>query len=342
VRKRFLHDRYGEGAAFWDENWDRQWASKLSGPPVVDRRLVSAMRPYLGDNMLLLEGGCGDGHYLRYFTELGIRTVGVDFAARTVTKLNELLPDADIRVGDIMSLPFPDDCFDAYYSGGVIEHFEPGVDQALAEARRVLKSGGYLFVTVPHLNVSRRLAGLLRNSVCKHDLDGRAGYQRENVASFEVEKPLPGYHFHEYVFSSREVRGFLRRHHFRVIDELAFSASFGLCDVALYRRLAGLGRTQRSMLHRGFAAMMHSIQWIEAQDSLVWRCCASAFGSWLGNLKLYVCQNEKTELGKPHGLKLSRYTNISSGTDASGDGRQRTGTRSIAGRNTGDRSDSAA
>jgi SAM-dependent methyltransferase len=293
MRKRYLHDECGEGREFWDRSWDRDWQRKYSEAPIVDRRLVRHIDRYLTEDMLLLEGGCGDAQYVRHFTTRGYRVVGVDFSERTVRKVNELLPQLDVRVGDITNLDLPEDRFDAYYSGGVIEHFEEGVDKQMSEARRVLKPGGYLFVTVPHLNIVRRLSSRLRATCYKIDLDGRRTCLRENVLEFRIEPPPPGFHFHEYVFSTQEMRRFLAGHGFRVIDEVAFSGDWGLLDVQFYYRAVGVGKAKRLWLNKICAAPLRVIRYCDRKASLAARLASALAGELMGNLKLYVCRNEK-------------------------------------------------
>jgi len=64
---------------------------------------------------------------------------------------------ADLELGgrphvaaDIVALPFRDGVFDAVKASEVLEHVA-AVPQALAECRRVLRSGGHLVITVPFL-----------------------------------------------------------------------------------------------------------------------------------------------------------------------------------------------
>ena len=54
----------------------------------------------------------------------------------------------DARQADILSLPFPDECFDGVITLDVLEHLPDDVS-ALAELRRVLKVGGLLLLNVP-------------------------------------------------------------------------------------------------------------------------------------------------------------------------------------------------
>src|SRR6185436_14256769 len=62
-------------------------------------------------------------------------------------------PTADIRLGSVTDLPWPDMSFDRIQFSDVIEHLDPAQTvPALAEFRRVLRPGGYLLVhTAPNL-----------------------------------------------------------------------------------------------------------------------------------------------------------------------------------------------
>ena len=79
----------------------------------------------------------------------GYQAIGVDFAPETIAKIKEVMPNLDVRFGDVRALDFEDDYFDGYWSLGVIEHFWDGYDDILREMRRLLKPGGYAFVSFP-------------------------------------------------------------------------------------------------------------------------------------------------------------------------------------------------
>lgn len=293
MRKRYLHDSYGKNDSFWDRAWDGDWRQKISDPPPVFPCLVNRMRKYLKPGMLLLEGGCGDGRYVRYFTDLGFKTIGVDFARTTVHKINEFLPNLDVRVGDIRKLDFTDNYFDAYYSGGVIEHFEDGIGPQLAEAHRVLKKGGYFFVTVPHMNLSRKCAAAFYPTRTKLDLDGRKSFHKESLRDFRVEQPPGGFHFHEYVFTTAEMRGFLSKHGFKIVEDMSFSSMFGLYDIEIYRHLVGVSLKHRTIINKVFAIPLRCIHLIENSKSFPSGVFSNMLGTAFGNLKLYVCRSEK-------------------------------------------------
>ena len=118
---------------------------------------IPAVKEYLPKGSLVLEGGCGRGNLVHALNYHGYQAIGIDFAERTVKKINEAAPELDIRIGDVRNLPIEDDKLDGYISGGVIEHFWDGYDEILSEMARTIKNGGYLFITFPSMSPLRKL-----------------------------------------------------------------------------------------------------------------------------------------------------------------------------------------
>ena len=143
---------------FWDRKWQcADWAKQITRYR-NGRYWRYILRKYVpNENSIILEGGCGDGHLVDAMNHWGYRAIGVDFAAKTISMIREVMPNLDVRYGDVRSLSFEDDYFDAYFSLGVIEHFWDGYDDILSEMRRVLKVGGYAIVAVPCISRLERL-----------------------------------------------------------------------------------------------------------------------------------------------------------------------------------------
>ncbi len=149
--------------AFWDERWaidEAELAAMLAEPgpsytvPVTRRHL----RPEDGR---VLEGGCGRGQHVAALRRAGYDCVGLDSAPRIVAAIQKVAPHVPVELGDVRRLPFADGSFAGYWSIGVIEHFFAGYDDIVAEAARVLRPGGVLFLVFPHLSPARRLRGRL-------------------------------------------------------------------------------------------------------------------------------------------------------------------------------------
>ena len=86
-----------------------------------------------------------------------IRAYGVDNAEKTIETLRDFYTGIHFSCQDVKSLTFKDSLFDAYLSLGVIEHFvdEDEALQVIAEAVRVTKPGGILFISTPFTNSLR-------------------------------------------------------------------------------------------------------------------------------------------------------------------------------------------
>ncbi len=143
---------------FWDEQWEG-YRGRLEGLRTVRRTFVSdvTQRYLQPEDGPILEGGCGYGMQVAALAANGYRCTGIDWAARTVEAVQAAMPELDVRRGDIRRLDFADGSFAGYWSLGVIEHFWEGYEPIGREAARVLRPGGYLFLTFPYLSPLRRL-----------------------------------------------------------------------------------------------------------------------------------------------------------------------------------------
>ncbi len=149
----------------------------------------------------ILEAGCGLGAWVVYLLERGYDIDGIDHDARVIERLKAWRPSLPVAQGDICRLPYADGSLGAYISLGVMEHFEEGCEEAMAEARRVLKSGGHMFFTVPMENIFRKIIA--------HPLRGLYLRWRGSKGD-EI-------HFAEYRYTRWEVEKLLQRNGFEPI-----------------------------------------------------------------------------------------------------------------------------
>jgi ArsR family transcriptional regulator len=113
----------------------------------------------------LLDIGCGQGRLLKLLASRAQRVIGVDIdpRARRLARAELLLagvPNCSLRQGDMYSLPFEDQSFDTVILDDVLVESRQPVD-ALAEAKRLLKTGGRLLLLASVGSVSA--AGLARD-----------------------------------------------------------------------------------------------------------------------------------------------------------------------------------
>lgn len=141
------------------EYWDEHWKKKITKDAVMSTPkswVYRLTKKYLCKGSRVLEGGCGTGQYVFSLKINGYDVYGVDYAKDTVSSINSILPELKIEFGDINNLIFEDNYFDGYWSIGVIEHDWEGYESAAKEMYRVIKPGGYLFLSFPAISILRK------------------------------------------------------------------------------------------------------------------------------------------------------------------------------------------
>ena len=107
----------------------------------------------------VLDIGCGEGrHSLGLYVDREVNAIGIDLSTEDLKIAKSRIKDFTVTdtnksscafgVGDIQSLPFKDNAYDAVICSEVLEHLE-SLDNAVSEIVRVLKPGGVLAVSVP-------------------------------------------------------------------------------------------------------------------------------------------------------------------------------------------------
>lgn len=224
----------GDSPELWEETWEDDNFEEALRFCETDP-LWTLFERYVRPGMAMLEGGCGHGQYVAYYAARGVRVVGLDFAQGALVRLHERNQNLMLCSGNVAALPFRDETFDLYYSGGVVEHFETGAEPALHEARRVLRPGGVLLISVPYISLLRRVLSPFRSSLWK----------RVARAELDAEKVSDGTQFFQYVYTRREFEKILAAAGLRAIYTQGYSILWGLYDVALFQTLVEK-LTQRS------------------------------------------------------------------------------------------------
>lgn len=224
---------------FWDENWR---AEDLAGIPARDNRwFVEVTRRYLPSGCRVVEGGCGVGDKVYHLDRGGYEAYGVDFAADTIRKTLAMYPDLRLRQADVRHMPFPEGYFDGYWSIGVIEHDPDGYEDIVREMARVVKPGGYLFLTFPFMSGLKKLKAMAG----AYELRAPGSAGSHEFFQFELDK-------------DRVIRD-LDRHQFSAVRSRAFAEELGVKS-----DLAGLYAAapwRRLREYRGRNVVLRGIRW---------------------------------------------------------------------------------
>lgn len=130
-----------------DEGWGRAAAdfATLSEPANCREYTSVHHRLDVGDGDRLLDVACGSGLAIELARLRGAACAGIDASTRLVAIARDRSPHADIRVGDMHTLPWHAESFDVVTSFRGVWGTTP---QVVTQIRRVLRPGGRLGLTV--------------------------------------------------------------------------------------------------------------------------------------------------------------------------------------------------
>ena len=135
--------------------WDRVADDKRFSHPLC----LEWLARYSNQQARILDYGCGYGRTLADLSVAGFQNlVGVDFSAAMLARASVALPRPGLVRNDGLSLPFKNGSFDAVLLFAVLTCIPDGNEQRLllAEAARVLRPGGLLYVSDLLVNNDRR------------------------------------------------------------------------------------------------------------------------------------------------------------------------------------------
>lgn len=196
-------------AGFWDSHWEK-FISKDYYKKYEEGDLGEYvfLEKYLRMEDRILEAGCGTAQYIVALRSKGFKDIeGIDWGVQTINRVKAIYPDLPVRVGDVTKTEARDNYFDGYISLGVVEHRREGPEPYLTEAFRIIKPGGYAFISVPYLNSIR-------------NLKRRLGFYREVENNTMV--------FYQYAFSRSEFHTLLERTGFEIIESFGIAGLYGL------------------------------------------------------------------------------------------------------------------
>lgn len=149
------------------EYYDAVWRQKLSLEKysTLERRWRTRwdfVRQNVQPRSLVLDVGCGDGILGTFLTAENLCTVfGVDISEYALKRAREKGVGGCLCDASKQALPFQDSTFDTLVMVCVLEHIlNPGM--ALREAKRVVRTGGTILITLPNVaHYANRLSFLL-------------------------------------------------------------------------------------------------------------------------------------------------------------------------------------
>ena len=146
----------GVGLEWTNKQPDRLWREYTDRLQVaLLERWLEGHEVYLGHTLPtalktdLFDEVAGRG-IVRYLSDSGFRTTGIDISPIVVTEAVRRNPELQAYCADVRALPFADASFDVIYSGSTLDHFATLADlvQSMKELVRVLRPSGRLLLTL--------------------------------------------------------------------------------------------------------------------------------------------------------------------------------------------------
>jgi SAM-dependent methyltransferase len=183
-------------------NWDNQIENIRWQEPAQEVYYL-AERWQAQGRARLLDLGCGIGRHSIFFAQRGFSVDAFDLSERGVAVLEQAAQERQLfvraRVGDMLSLPYETGAFDCVLAYHVIFHTNrAGLEQVIAEIRRVLAAGGELFVTfnsVRNPSYTRPTNQVLEPHTVLQTEGHEAGIPHHHVDEAEVRELLAGFEF---------------------------------------------------------------------------------------------------------------------------------------------------
>ena len=134
------------------ERWGPLWGSRAADWAATEEQQLptyeeAIRRVGVGTGTRVLEVGCGSGVFLRAAADRGADVFGLDASPALIDLARARTPEADLRVGDLQSLPYEDHSFDVV-AGFNAFFFADDMVAALREAGRVARPGGQVVIQV--------------------------------------------------------------------------------------------------------------------------------------------------------------------------------------------------
>jgi ubiquinone/menaquinone biosynthesis C-methylase UbiE len=126
-------------------NGQESFSNKINLRNDSEIMILNFLKKQIDPKKKVLDMGCGEGRFSRYFIEKGTRIYSIDFSEEYIKICKNTLKNGRFKVGSITNIPFKNDNFDYIFCVDVLQHV-PKLEKAIHELKRVLKKDGIIII----------------------------------------------------------------------------------------------------------------------------------------------------------------------------------------------------
>jgi ubiquinone/menaquinone biosynthesis C-methylase UbiE len=194
-----------------------QIAEHFSVTRIWPWKVMESFFSYLKPDHKILDIGCGNGRLYEAIKDKKIEYAGIDNSEQLIEKAREKHQSVVFQIADALSLPFEDGKFDHVFMMAVLPHIPSPELQlgALKNAYRILKPGGYLFITCWNLWQPKILWKNFKNRIKNPRLYRGLGWQDFLITWRNSQRNILSQRFY-HAFTKKELNKILEKAGFKV------------------------------------------------------------------------------------------------------------------------------
>lgn len=97
----------------------------------------------------ILDVGCGSGRDVHYFSDYGLKAIGIDASEELIKQAKKRVPECTFKKMDMLELDFEPFTFDGIWSLDSVSYIKKElISKVLKNFNKILKKNGILFISV--------------------------------------------------------------------------------------------------------------------------------------------------------------------------------------------------
>jgi ubiquinone/menaquinone biosynthesis C-methylase UbiE len=176
---------------------------------------------YVKDGNKLVDFGCGNGRLFELFKDKKIEYFGIDFSEKLIEIAREKYrnySNIEFLVGNVLKTEFKKNSFDTVYSIALL-HQIPSKKfrlQVLKEAKRILKSTGFLILTIWNIWQRKYIKNILKTFILKIIGLTKLDFKDAFIPWKKRDGTIITRYYH--AFTIKELRKIVKEAGFKIID----------------------------------------------------------------------------------------------------------------------------